>query len=326
MNCELCELVSSLEENQKLIQLDEHWTINEFQGELQRPRYVLQVIEHKTSFSQLTPAEQGNLSEVLTKAISVLETQPNVEKVYVESFNETYPGHLHIHLTPRFQEDEELGPNLKDKQIPNWDYKDVWKRLEKISDAEEVPFVTASARAITGFWKRFLSPYRLLAKNGSAKRFGFLDAAELYVGLWLLTLIGLSVLNLLVPLSLWGLITVGIVGLYRTLDIGTFVFSMMLSTRHTSLVGLSRSLILMLSNLIEISLAAGLMLSMAGLKSQTAFLAGLSLFGTWGFSTSSWDTAHYALFLISGITFFITGVLAIAIVINKIGDRFSSRR
>ena len=326
MNCELCDLVSELDQKGELIELDELWTINEFQGDLHRPRYVLQIKQHKTSFSELTASEQGNFSEVLSKVVGVLERERNVERVYVESFNETPPGHLHIHLTPRFTEEENLGPNLQDNEFPDWNKQVVWNQLQAISDAEEVPFVTSSARAITGFWKRFLSPYRLLARNGSAEKFGPFDAAELYVGLWLTILLSITALNLFLELPLWAVVVVGLVGLYRTLDIGTFVFSMMLSTRHTSLVGLSRSLILMLTNLIEISLASGLMLTMAGIKSSTAFLAGLSLFGTWGFSTNSWTVAPYSMFFISGITFFITGVLAIAIVINKIGDRFSSRR
>ena len=326
MKCELCDLVSDLDQNNELIELDELWTINEFQGKLERPRYVLQVRQHKTSFSELSAAEQGNFSELLGKVMGVLERQPNVERVYVESFNETSPGHLHIHLTPRFSGEENLGPNLQDQKFSDWNTISVWQQLQGISDAEEIPFVTRYARAITGFWKRFLSPYRFLAKNGSATKFGVFDAAELYVGLWLIVLLSLALANLFVALPSWAVIAVGVVGLYRTLDIGTFVFSMMLSTRHTSLVGLSRSLILMLTNLIEISLAAGLMLTMAGIKSSIAFLAGISLFGTWGFSTESWTVAPYSLFFISGITFFITGVLAIAIVINKIGDRFSSRR
>jgi diadenosine tetraphosphate (Ap4A) HIT family hydrolase len=129
MECQLCALVERLDSESKLVKLNEFWTINEFQGDLQRPRYVLQVIAHKCSLTELSIEESVHLTHALSQSIRLLESQEKVERVYVESYNETLPGHLHIHLTPRFHGEELVGPELTDKNIPHWDWWKVWSEL-----------------------------------------------------------------------------------------------------------------------------------------------------------------------------------------------------
>lgn len=130
--CSLCLLVLRLENQARLIRLNDFWTINEFQGALLRPRYVIQSRNHKESISELDSEELTALSEALVNSIKVLESRPGVVRVYIESYNETAPGHLHIHLTPRFEEEENIGPRLEDKSIGYWDWNSVWSGLSNL--------------------------------------------------------------------------------------------------------------------------------------------------------------------------------------------------
>lgn len=127
--CSLCLLVLRLDNQARLIRLNDFWTINEFQGSLLRPRYVIQSRNHKESISELESKELAALNTALVDSIKVLESQPGVVRVYIESYNETAPGHLHIHLTPRFEEEENIGPQLEDRNIAQWDWNSVWSGL-----------------------------------------------------------------------------------------------------------------------------------------------------------------------------------------------------
>lgn len=130
--CSLCLLVLKLENQARLIRLNDFWTINEFQGALLRPRYVIQSRNHKESISELDSKELSAFSKALVNSIKVLESRPGVVRVYIESYNETAPGHLHIHLTPRFEGEGNIGPQLEDRNIDHWDWNSVWSELSNL--------------------------------------------------------------------------------------------------------------------------------------------------------------------------------------------------
>jgi diadenosine tetraphosphate (Ap4A) HIT family hydrolase len=81
-----------------------------------RPRLVLQSIKHATSFSELTEEDYLLLGEAIKEVERAAKTNPNVEKIYLESYNET-GGHIHIHLTPRMVGETKVGPSMEDKII-----------------------------------------------------------------------------------------------------------------------------------------------------------------------------------------------------------------
>lgn len=125
--------MQQLEQDSQLIQLHEDWTINAFQGDLVRPRYVLQSRRHVLSISELSDHELRSMADTISRVIEVLESEPQVERVYLETYNETAPGHLHIHLTPRFSGESHVGPQLTDARFDHWNWSRVWAHLVELA-------------------------------------------------------------------------------------------------------------------------------------------------------------------------------------------------
>lgn len=118
-SCELCLLVANLKQENRLLKLNDSWTVNSYQGQMLRPRLVLQSIKHITSFAKLSGEDYSLLGEAIKLVEQAMKDNPIVEKIYLESYNET-GGHIHIHITPRVLGEEKLGPELEDKTIPDF--------------------------------------------------------------------------------------------------------------------------------------------------------------------------------------------------------------
>ena len=118
--CPLCQLVTDLGAEGEIAALRPGFTLNRFQGESDRPRLVLQPARHVTRFADLTDDEARNLGLSIRDAAAAVEAHRGVERCYVQSFNETPPGHLHVHLVPRFTDDPQPhGPQLSDDTVPD---------------------------------------------------------------------------------------------------------------------------------------------------------------------------------------------------------------
>lgn len=323
-SCELCQLALELDAAGKLVRVNDHWTLNSFVGESNRPRWVLQSVSHVTSFDALGAAERASMGDAIAIASAKIGEQEGVEKVYVQSFNETAPGHLHLHLIPRYEGETKLGPELEDLDVLDSSTAD--SVLRSVADSlpkhEALPFVARASMAITGFWGRRFSAYRLLSRAG--KKFGPFDAAELYVISWFWFLVLLLGLQMFLPLAGWASLVFGVFAVYRLIDIGTYVFGMLLSNRKTHLVGLSRSLILMLTNLLESALATALILNALGGTSWVNVSSAFSLMLGLELNTAGWSVLSFVAYVLGSAVFFICAVLALAIVVGKIGERFSS--
>ena len=324
LECELCDLVAGLEQEKQLLSLNDHWTLNVFQGQSNRPRFVIQGKRHVVNFEDLSSAERAAMGDALALATAAIEREPGVAKVYVQSFNETAPGHLHIHLVPRFESDETMGENLKDLETPDPELThSVMKSVESaLPKQTTLPFVSRAAMKITTGWGRWVSGYRLLARSG--RKYGPFDAAELYVISWFWLLAILLLLQMTLPLNQFLLGVLAFVASYRLIDIGTYVFGMLLSNKRTHLVGLSRSLILMLTNLLESSIATALILNAVNGPSWQQVGSAFSPMLGFELETSNWGLLSYLGFISGSAVFFICAVLALAIVVGKIGERFTS--
>lgn len=324
LECELCDLVAGLGQENQLLSLNDHWTLNVFQGQSNRPRFVIQGKRHVVSFEELSSAERAAMGDALALATAAIESEPGVAKVYVQSFNETPPGHLHIHLVPRFEPDETMGENLKDLETPNPELlQSVMARVESaLPKQTTLPFVARASMKITAGWGRWFSGYRLLARSG--RKYGPFDAAELYVISWFWLLAILLVLQMTLPLHQVLLGVLAVVASYRLIDIGTYVFGMLLSNKRTHLMGLSRSLILMLTNLLEASIATALILNAINGPSWQQVGSAFSPMLGFELETSNWGLLSYLGFISGSAVFFICAVLALAIVVGKIGERFTS--
>lgn len=324
MKCELCELVAQLKSSGALLELNDHWSVNNFQGESNRPRWVIQSRRHVERFEELTPAERAALGDAIALTTEAVRGVTGAEKVYVQSFNETPPGHIHIHIVPRFDSDQKIGPELEDlgQSEKNSEAAVMAQIAAELPKQTTLPFVARFFMAITGFWSRKLSLYRLLSKRGA--KIGPFDAAEFYVISWFWFLVLLVSVQLLIPLPVWLDALFAVFASYRLIDIGTYVFGMLLSNRKTHLMGLSRSLILMITNLLESSLAATILLNTITGASTTNLLSSLApLFG-FELVTTSWPPLAFIAYGLAAGVFFICAVLALAIVVGKIGERFSS--
>lgn len=324
LECELCDLVSGLQGKQQLLSLNDHWTLNVFQGQSNRPRFVIQGKRHVVSFVELSSAERSAMGDALALATAAIESEPEVAKVYVQSFNETAPGHLHIHLVPRFEFDQSMGEDLNDLEATRPELlQSVMNRVEEaLPKQTTLPFVARASMKLTSAWGRWFSGYQLLARSG--KKYGPFDAAELYVisWFWLLTL--LLAFQMALPLHQGVLAAFAVVGSYRLVDIGTYVFGMLLNNKQTHLVGLSRSLILMLTNLLEASIATALILNAVNGPSWDQVGSAFSPMLGFELANSNWGVLSYLGFIAGSAVFFICAVLSLAIVVGKIGERFTS--
>ena len=129
-SCELCLLVSELDSRKELYRLGTDWYVNSYQGSGSRPRFVVQPQQHVTDVGQLCPSALQTLGSVMGKVCDVIKLEINVERVYVLSFNETAPGHIHFHFVPRFTSDINIGPALSDNiLVPQFDTVRVLQQL-----------------------------------------------------------------------------------------------------------------------------------------------------------------------------------------------------
>jgi len=323
-SCSLCDLVIGLDQKDELLSLNDHWHFNIFQGVSNRPRWVIQAKRHVEHFEDLSSAERSAMGDAIALATSAIQSDPSVAKVYVQSFNETAPGHLHIHLVPRFENDQEIGESLSDLPQPNPELElTVMQQVkDNIPKHLTLPFVARASMKLTSGWGRWFSAYRPLARSG--RRYGPFDAAELYVISWFWLLALLLTLQLSLNLIQPALIAMALVASYRLIDIGTYVFGMLLSNKRTHLVGLSRSLILMLTNLLESSVATAIILNAINGPSWQQVGSAFSPMLGFELNTLGWQTLSYVGFIAGSAVFFICAVLALAIVVGKIGERFTS--
>jgi diadenosine tetraphosphate (Ap4A) HIT family hydrolase len=324
VECSLCDLVVDLDSRSELIDINDHWYFNIFQGESIRPRWVIQSKRHVQRFEELNSPERSALGDAIALATSCIEQEPKVEKVYLQSFNETPPGHLHVHLVPRFDFDQGLGSELGQmvKPLPELEQSVMDGVRQTLPERTTLPFVARASLTLTRSWGRWFSIYRLLSKLG--RRFGPFDAAELYVVSWFWFLTALLVLQMTLPLHQVALVAISVIAAYRLLDIGTYVFGMLLDNKNTRLVGLSRSLILMLTNLLESSIATALILNSLNGTSWKQVGNGFAPMLGFELDTIGWTAFSYGGFIAGSAVFFICAILALAIVVGKIGERFSS--
>ena len=78
----------------------------------------------------LSPSALQTLGLIMGNVCDAIKRESNVERVYILSFNETGPGHIHFHFVPRFTSDVNIGPNLSnDILVPQFDTLRVIRRL-----------------------------------------------------------------------------------------------------------------------------------------------------------------------------------------------------
>lgn len=336
MNCEICELEAKLRKNNRITDLGPHWTINTYEGPGTRPRWVIQSKRHVTSISRLHDGELASLGRSIGHAVREIErADPDVEKVHVASFNETAPGHPHVHLIARFKGETtnpyELNESpLRTLSVPP---EDICARLaptaERISHGVGI---VAGARTGIAFWNQRLSLYKLFTKVSSKRRSRRFDAGERYVLFWLGTLIAIAIV--LGALNTAGLIRAGLTDLasyslgfiaaYRLVDIAVYSLGILLTTYQSALQSVARSLILFLLNLLEISLITVIFLLASGNEVID------SLVSAAGLVTSSGVGGHVnseglALMIPPAAVTLEVFALGIGMIMGKVGETFTDQ-
>jgi diadenosine tetraphosphate (Ap4A) HIT family hydrolase len=273
----------------------EHFTANAFQGESVRPRYVLQIRRHVTTYGDLTATERQELGGALSALCAAVEQEPGVDRVYVLSFNETGPGHLHWHVVPRFSaETGPYGPSLPDLEQRPADVDDE-RALETLlaltveptdetvsaAGATAVPAaasepsaasaaaprprpprpvldspLTDAVRSGLEMWNKHLSAYRLFHRFAGPHG----DAGERYVLANLAVQVVLLGLVCLVPLPWWLTAPVCAIAVYRGVDVVVYALTIVLMTRRSTLRSVARSMVLFTLNLAELALIAAIVL------------------------------------------------------------------
>lgn len=337
--CELCALQRELERKGEAVSLlggTEGYTLNKFQGESQRPRFVLQPRRHLTCYDQVGDSRAAALGEALARAISAIEKAEGVKRVYVMSFNETAPGHIHFHLVPRFESDELRGPSLPDTaDVPEGFDADAI--LAHVRDDREPSGdlsggvggalawqdspLTDRVREVLGGWNDHLSVYSLARRfiGGRPDRTGrTVDVGERYVLMWLFLLVLLATTAMVLPVGGWWGLVLSLLAGYRFIDLVVFVSAMLLTAGVNRVVSFARSLVLFVVNLMELALISIVWLRATGVDRGEAALAsftGQSLDDPSVLQATLEFADKAAVVLIAGV--------AIALVVGKIGERFT---
>jgi diadenosine tetraphosphate (Ap4A) HIT family hydrolase len=304
-NCKCCEIASSLATaNGAIFDLGRHWTLNR-NVDANRPSLVLQARRHVAHIAELTAAETDDLARLLPAIDDAMRAQVGAERTHVLLLAEASP-HVHWHLVPRFREDEHgvVGLQLLSVEPP---VPEVPGLVEAVADAarqdsrvtgrsqEPSPIVR---RVVAGLDRcQKLMPYdpllrrwrgplprdpeappfrpaieRTLARAGqpSGER-SSADAATVYVGLWLVVLIGLALFSVLWPNGLAVELLASLAAL-RAFDVATFQLRVLLDRRASLLASFERTLLFLGVNLLEMALAlAVLLIAWAGIAPDQAF-------------------------------------------------------
>jgi diadenosine tetraphosphate (Ap4A) HIT family hydrolase len=323
-DCELCALQGHLRAADSAVSLGDGWWVNEAQGNINRPRFVIQNERHRDALGAMTLAESTSMGRVISRLDRALTRHPRVEKVYFESFNETPGGHPHIHIIPRYADESAIGPGLMLTKYDGADFglQDLAPLLRqtRARSFAEAPIV-ARFRAPLAFWNRHLSPYPLFARL--TDRGVFRDQGTAYEGTWLLILITLCLVAWFTALPSWLFFIMLALALYRFVDVGVYVASMLLSG-GTRLKSPGRSLILFLGNLIELACVAFLVGLALGEPRDAALSAAVSFVSTQGLVI---ETASGLVLIALGmfnLVYLLVIASGISLVIGKIGESFTS--
>jgi diadenosine tetraphosphate (Ap4A) HIT family hydrolase len=277
--CACCVLVAELEKVGKLHDAGEHWTINERVNH-QRPALVIQTRRHVESLGQLNPNEVNELGEILKASVERVEKLPTVEQCYVLYFNEGDPGHVHLHLVPRFVGETEKANQLPDRSRAG--VTDEFDLLVREISKELCPDYSEPSRLVRSIlwlcqaWagvdaprKRRVSLYPWVAQ--AFRRVSYFDAAEKYVLLWLFLWLScwLTESTKIGSLNDWSLLLMA-VGAYRFVDM--FLFEVRILLAPTPLRSIARGLVLRGFNLVEIAIGSSVLITAISSRPTTSSL------------------------------------------------------
>lgn len=326
--CELGTIVRTLAGKDDVAVPLPGFTLNHFQGDSQRPRFVLQIDRHVVSVAELNDVERADLGRALAVCVQAIQESPGVEKVYIESYNETPPGHVHFHLIPRFSNDtQHLGPALPaTADIPEgFRSGDVLAALANPAGEGSKPWrdspLTDAVRDVLNFWNKWLSPYPLVGRfarwrlSRDGRR---VDAGEFYVLGWFLLLFAMCALSTAFVLPQTVMVLLAVVAAYRWIDLSVFVSNILLTTNPSILQSLARSLVLFTVNVLELLLIGFLWQRGAGSGRGAALNQTLGVGPEVADPTLFMDICAKA---IETSLVLVVG-LAIAMVIGKIGNTF----
>ena len=349
--CELGRIVEGRRKQDALVAVGDHFTANAFQGESVRPRFVLQIRRHVTSYADLSEAERRELGRALALLSQAVEREPGVKRVYVLSFNETEPGHLHWHILPRFTDEEgPYGPSLADlaeppagfdrdrvlRAVGSVNMQDVAAgRLDALAhgaapvDADaDLALPTAAEprkrrpvldspltdgiRSALELWNRRFSAYRPFRKLVRPGQ----DSGELYVLTNLAVLLVLLAISCLLPLPGFLAVIISVLAAYRAVDIVVYALTIVLMTRRSNLRSVARSIVLFALNLLELTLIGAIVLvSVQGSADAALWALGI------GEPATGSLVPGVILRLQSLATFVVMG-LALATMLSKVSDSF----
>jgi len=323
--CELCLLARDLRSQNELVTVHPGVSLNRFQGPGDRPRLVLQVERHVTAFAELTADEAQSVGRAIRDVAALVEAQPGVARCYVSSFNETPPGHLHVHLIPRFEDDSQpVGPMLDTSQAPAsaaaFDMQSIITTFERRPRRFLHSPLTDTLKRGLEAWNTRLSLYGALRRGVEKLPFrDRVDIGEAYVLLWLVVLAAsVGVLSLLGSAPAWVVAPLVAVAAYRWVDLVAYAGRILLTTEQSSLQSVARSLVLFGLNLVELRL----------IRTTWLLADGSELSEVWrGFLGVSAGPDPTTLAAVGGtaVTFasaLILG-LSVAMVVGKIGETFT---
>jgi diadenosine tetraphosphate (Ap4A) HIT family hydrolase len=323
--CELCQMALDLRAQRELVTVHPGVSLNLFQGPGARPRMVLQVERHVTAFSELTTDEAQSFGRSIRDVAASVEAQPGVARCYVSSFNETPPGHIHVHLVPRFDDDAQpIGPLLDTSQAPDsaaaFDLQAIITSFDRRPRRFLHSPLTDTLKHALETWNTRLSLYGPLRRGIDRLPFrDRLDVGEVYVLLWLCVLASLVCgLSLLGSAPTWVVAPMVAVAAYRWIDLVAYAGRILLTTEQSPLQSVARSLVLFGLNLVELRL----------IRTTWLIADGSELAEVWrGFlgMSSGPDPSTPAATGGAAVTFasaLILG-LSVAMVVGKIGDTFT---
>ena len=277
--CTCCNLVAEMAKVGKLHDLSEHWTINERVNH-ERPALVIQTRRHVENLGELNSNEVNELGEILKVSVGRVKELPKVEQCYVLYFNEGDPGHVHLHLVPRFTGETERANQLPDRLVSGvtteFDFlaKEISKELNH--DYSEPSRLVRSILWLCQAWagvdaprKRRVSLYPWIAR--ASRRIKYFDPAEKYVLLWMFVWISCWLAESIAVGSLhgWSRFLVA-VGAYRFVDM--FLFEVRIILAPTPLRSIPRGLLLRGLNLVEIAFGSSVLITALSSRPSTETL------------------------------------------------------
>jgi diadenosine tetraphosphate (Ap4A) HIT family hydrolase len=283
--CACCIIAAELMKVGKIHDAGEHWTINERINH-ERPALVIQTRRHVESLSQLNSNEVNELGEILKIAVGKVERLSTVEQCYVLYFNEGNPGHVHLHLVPRFAGEKEMASELPDRSIPGvtteFDFaaREISKELNNLysESSRIVRFILWICRAWAGAdapRKRRISLYPWVSRV--SRRIRYFDSAEKYVLLWMFVWISCWLTGSIKVGSLhgWSQFLMA-VGVYRLVDM--FLFEVRILLAPTPLRSIARGLVLRGFNLVEIAVGSSVLITaLSGRPTTNSLLMGFRI-------------------------------------------------